>query len=687
MRTLTLARLELRRFTGGGPLRRAALVAMLLVPLLYGGTYLWAFWDPDKGLDRVPAALAVEDRPAAGPAGPVTAGADLAGQLEQRKLFAWRRMSAAAARAGVDDGRYALALIIPADFSSTLVQSGGGTPRQAVLEVRTNDAVNYLAGRVGTAAFREVRAAASAAATREYLNQIFLATAAGADGVRTASGGAAQLAAGLRTVDEGAATLATGARDTASGAQRLTTGLSSAATGGRALTTGARAAATGSTQLADGLRTLQAQAAPLPGALTALAAASATVADGAAAGPAAAARSADAANAVRGATTELARKLDAYAATGDPRNLAGAADLAAQTQAAAAALAGGLDALAQRQLVLLDGTRTLATETTAASRAAQPLSAAITRARDAAGDLSAGTAGVAAGAERLATAVGLASGGSASLTAAAGRLADGASRIQDGVSAAAGGATSLATALRHGADAAALPAGTAAEHAGVMSDPVRLDTVAVNGARNYGTGLSPYFLPLALWVGAWLVLLFLSPLNRRAVAARAPGWRVAVAGWLPVAAISVAQSAVLLVVLTYGLGLQPAHGLAFAGFLILSGITFAAILQMLTAVLGAPGRLLGIVLLVLQLVTAGGTYPVETEPAPLRWLSPLLPMTHMVRGLRATVLGGDAAAIARPAAVLVGYLAVALLLTTMAAVRDRRWTPRRLWPELDLVVR
>lgn len=57
---------------------------------------------------------------------------------------------------------------------------------------------------------------------------------------------------------------------------------------------------------------------------------------------------------------------------------------------------------------------------------------------------------------------------------------------------------------------------------------------------------------------------------------------------------------------------------------------------MLVCLLGAPGRLLGIVLLVLQLVTAGGTYPVETEPAPLRWLSPLRPMTHMVRGLRAT---------------------------------------------------
>ena len=52
MRSPRLAALELRRF-GRGKLPRAALVALLLLPLLYGALYLWSFWDPYGRLDRV----------------------------------------------------------------------------------------------------------------------------------------------------------------------------------------------------------------------------------------------------------------------------------------------------------------------------------------------------------------------------------------------------------------------------------------------------------------------------------------------------------------------------------------------------------------------------------------------------------------------------------------------------------
>ncbi len=61
MRSPRLAALELRRF-GRGRLPRAALVALLLMPLLYGALYLWSFWDPYGRLDRVPVALVNDDR-------------------------------------------------------------------------------------------------------------------------------------------------------------------------------------------------------------------------------------------------------------------------------------------------------------------------------------------------------------------------------------------------------------------------------------------------------------------------------------------------------------------------------------------------------------------------------------------------------------------------------------------------
>jgi len=60
MTAARLALTELRRLTCGR-LPRLALVAMLVVPTLYGGLYLYANKDPYAGLAAVPAAIVVED--------------------------------------------------------------------------------------------------------------------------------------------------------------------------------------------------------------------------------------------------------------------------------------------------------------------------------------------------------------------------------------------------------------------------------------------------------------------------------------------------------------------------------------------------------------------------------------------------------------------------------------------------
>lgn len=73
MRSPGLAALELRRF-GRGTLPRAALVALLLLPLLYGALYLWSFWDPYGRLDKIPVALVNDDQGATADGKKVAAG-------------------------------------------------------------------------------------------------------------------------------------------------------------------------------------------------------------------------------------------------------------------------------------------------------------------------------------------------------------------------------------------------------------------------------------------------------------------------------------------------------------------------------------------------------------------------------------------------------------------------------------
>ena len=223
-----------------------------------------------------------------------------------------------------------------------------------------------------------------------------------------------------------------------------------------------------------------------------------------------------------------------------------------------------------------------------------------------------------------------------------------------------------------------------AKRAGVLGDPVELNRQTRHAAATYGVGFAPYFLALALWVGGMIAYMLLRPVTRRHVMSGARASRVAMAGWLPAVAIGAAQAVVLFLVVKFGLGLAPVHPVATLGYLLLAAIAFTAILQWIGAQFGPAGRLLALALLMLQLTSSGGTYPVQTSPGFFQAIHPLLPMTYVVDGLRHLINGGPADTVITGALVLAGFAAGAFALTTLAAKRSRRLTPRLLHPELQM---
>ncbi len=89
-------------------------------------------------------------------------------------------------------------------------------------------------------------------------------------------------------------------------------------------------------------------------------------------------------------------------------------------------------------------------------------------------------------------------------------------------------------------------------------------------------------------------------------------------------------------------------------------------------------------LLMLQLVSAGGMYPVETTSKPFQLIHVYDPMTYGVNGLRQLVLGGIDFRLWQAVMVLVGIWAGALALSSLAARRDRLWTMIRLMPAIKM---
>ncbi|RPK66584.1 ABC-2 family transporter protein [Streptomyces sp. ADI96-02] len=695
MRSPKLAALELKRF-GRGKLPAAALVALLLLPLLYGALYLYSFWDPYGRLDKLPVALVNNDEGATEDGERVAAGDDITRKLLESKVFAWHEVDSAEADRGVEEGTYYLSLTVPSDFSRKIASSGGDSPETGALQVRTNDANNYIVGQISRTVFAEVRTAASTNASRGFLDRIFINFSDLHDRTADAARGADELKGGISKAKQGSKDLADGLRDSKAGSERLSQGIVKLNQGAGDLAAGSGQVAGGTQLLADRVNGLAADVRPffqdngkaIGDTARLVADASQAVrdnlgllAESAPTAALAARKSADELTALHRARCVQEAEPDARVCGPLERAKAAAVDVAGVADDVNVLVAdrnGDLKKLDGRLADLQKQARALAERSPTLD---SDLESAVRKVND----LNSGAHKVARGAEVLRTGLGSARTGSADLDTGVGKLKTGAENLDGGLFRLGDGSATLARGLNDGV--AQIPDYDRKDRdarTGVMADPVQLASKSLHAAPNYGTGFAPYFIPLSLWVGAMVAYMLIQPLNRRALSAGASAWRIAFAGWLPVAAIGVLQVAALMSVLHWGLGLRMAHAAGTIGFLALVTCCFAAIVQWLNACFGAAGRILVLVVLMLQLTSAGGTYPVQTSPGFFGAIHPYLPMTYVVEGLRRLITGGGLGPVWLGCAVLAAFTAGALALTALTARRKQMWSLSRLHPELSL---
>ncbi|MGW7516752.1 YhgE/Pip family protein [Streptomyces sp. NPDC054796] len=695
MRSPRLAALELKRF-GRGRLPRAAMAAMLLLPLLYGALYLWSFWDPYDRLDKIPVALVNEDKGAQADGEKVAAGDSIVEGLHDSDTFDWRETDAADARKGVEDGRYYLSLTVPSDFSKRVASSSGDNPETGALKVRANDANNYIVGQISRTVFSEVRSAASTKASRGFYDKIFVSFSTLHGQTAKAAKGADDLGDGIGKAKKGAGELKDGLGDAKNGSGELKSGTAKLHEGSGKLKKGSGQVADGTQRLADKVNGAAGKVRPflkdhgdeIGTAARDVARTSKTLKDNLDKLPGAAQeaqtdsrRAADTLSTIYEARCEGAVKIDPAASCPELKK---AVD-ASETAAGVAKDVNGIVKNQKNLEELGDGLDDLRTKANDLAERAPHLGDDLDSAVKQINRLNKGAHQVSKGAGQLHTGLTSAKSGAAELDTGLGKLDKGAGTLNGGMFKLADGSSKLAGGLHDGAGK--IPDYDKKERedrTGVMADPVDLASGKAHAAPNYGTGFAPYFIPLSLWVGAMVAYMLLQPLNKRALAAGAPAWRIALAGWLPVAAIGVAQVGTLMGVLHWALGLEMARGLGTVGFLLLVTACFTSIVQFLNARFGPAGRILVLAMLMLQLTSAGGTYPIQTSPGFFNALHPFLPMSYVVEGLRHLITGGELWPVWRACAVLAAFTVGALALTAVTARRKQVWSLDRLHPEISL---
>ncbi|WP_162862449.1 YhgE/Pip domain-containing protein [Acetivibrio cellulolyticus] len=240
---------------------------------------------------------------------------------------------------------------------------------------------------------------------------------------------------------------------------------------------------------------------------------------------------------------------------------------------------------------------------------------------------------------------------------------EGTTELKDGTSKLYEGTTTLSNGLKDGYEE--MDSGlktTPEEMAGFLSDPVALERKPMYELPNYGTGFTPYFLPLSLWVGALLMFLMV-PMEVNKKYKNSPV-SIVFGKYGLMLTVGTLQAIISCLVVLFGLKLQVQSIPLFIGFNILTSAAFIAIIQCLVYIFGEDvGRFFGLVLLMLQLTSCGGTFPMELVPKFFNSLHAWLPMTYAISGLREIISGADYSVLNKDIMILSALMVVFLVIS------------------------
>ena len=170
---------------------------------------------------------------------------------------------------------------------------------------------------------------------------------------------------------------------------------------------------------------------------------------------------------------------------------------------------------------------------------------------------------------------------------------------------------------------------------GFFEEPVHLNKNEVFPIENYGTGMAPFYTVLAIWVGALLLISMLSTDLPDAVHPQAMYF----GRLMTFVTVGLLQT----VLVTSGdmllLDVTVQHPMWFILFGLFISFVFMIIVYTVVSIFGDVGKAIAIVLLVLQIAGAGGTYPVMLLPEFFQMINPFLPFTYAIDLMR-EALGG-----------------------------------------------
>ena len=651
-----------------------SMAVISFIPILYSGFFLGSIWDPYGQTKNLPVAFVNEDKGTSLNGKSLNIGESVEKKLKDNHDLGWEFVSKQQADEGVNSGHFYAVVTIPSDFSQKAASITKSEPQQAVINFTTTPAKNYIGSLVSNQAAAKVKSSVSEQITQAYAKGILENLDKLGIGLDTAANGASTLHDGLGRLQSGAQTYVGGVKQLAVNQQSLAGGLAQLSDGSRKLQAGLGQLSNNLptesqlSQLSDGMKKLQSGINQLNASVS---------------------NPSPVLVAQQNKVNTDAQTLKKTVEDSESDLLAAGITLRTlDTQAAASSSKSTTISLPQISNISQAFTKTKAiiAQTGTLREDLQTLNQQLSAQQT---QLQAGVSALNNGVNQLTpNAIAAFNGynsvrfannqllaGSASLTnglseakSGSQKLANGASLLEsrsgaliDGTSQLASGADTLANKLADASNRIKIqPTGATTQQQ--IANPVKSEMAEKGNVPNYGYALSPYVLSLSLFVGA-LVLNVIYPIRKTfSEQESAIRWWLSKASVAGVAAFM--QATILMLVMVFFLGLTPEHPAHFIGAIYLTSFAYMSIVSLLVIVLDNPGRFLAMVLLVLQLGSSEGTFPIQTANGFFQAINPLVPMTYSIRALRQAISGGlDNAFYGGSMWVLAGFLLMANLLT------------------------
>ena len=176
------------------------------------------------------------------------------------------------------------------------------------------------------------------------------------------------------------------------------------------------------------------------------------------------------------------------------------------------------------------------------------------------------------------------------------------------------------------------------QQAEFFANPVQLSENKLYHIKNYGSAMTPFYTVLSIWVGALLMSSLLTTKVEDEEGKYKPCEKY-FGRWILFLVISLLQTLIITLGDMYILGTQAVSPYRFVFYGLLISALFSSIIYTIVHLLGNVGKAICIILLVLQLGSSGGTFPIQMTSSFFQALYPKVPFTYSIGLLREAVGG------------------------------------------------